>query len=721
MPRPKLSLTSWILLALLGGVLTGLFFGEVCSGLQFIGDIFIRLLQMTVLPYIFMSMIANIGALSLEQAKLLGRRILLVLLGLWAIALLLVFVLPLSLPSLESATFFSTSLLADPPEADFVSLFVPKNPFESLSTSVVPAVVLFCVAVGVALIAVPGKERLIEPMQLASKSLSRVASFMVRLTPFGIFAIAAAAAGTMSFEDLSRIQAYLLMHTACALLLTFGVIPLGLSILTPFSYRELMRALKDPLVAGFTTGNVFITLPMLTESVRDLYASRGLDAERGGQSVEVVLPIAFSFPNLGKLLALLFIPFAGWYSGQPMEMASYPVFLVSSLATFFGSTNVAIPFLLDQQQLPADMFQLFMLTGIVGMRFGAMAAIVHHFCLGLLVSGQEQDIVGLRLRKLVPLLAVSAGVVLVIVVGLRAYLATSVKDAYDKDRVLESMRLLRPELAGVATQGPAHPRENALAGENRLATILRTKTLRVGYREDRLPWAFRNRAGELVGLDIEMAYRLASELDVALELVSFEAGEGARRLNAGDFDLIMSGSPITTSTAAQSEFTQPYMQATLGVACRDHARKRWGTAEAIQKIRSATIAVAGNEAYFTRRIETLFPNLEIVSLDSTRSFYEGAHPEIEALVMSAEAASAWSLLYPAFTVVVPKPHPVRIPVAYPLAPGEPRLRQFLDHWLQAKIDDGTVRQLRDHWIFGISASSRKPRWCIARDVLGWMD
>jgi len=719
---PRLSLTTWIGLSLALGILTGLFFGEACAGLSFIGDIFIRLLQMSVLPYVFISLIANIGGLTIDQAKLLGKRISLVLVGLWGVALVLVFVLPFSLPTLESASFFSTSMLVEAPPADMVSLFVPKNPFESLSTNVVPAVVLFCVAVGLALIAVPGKEKLLEPMQLASRSLARVASFMVRLTPYGIFAIAASAAGTMSVDDLSRIQAYLLMHTSCALLLTFGIIPLSLSILTPFSYRELMRALKDPLVAGFTTGNVFITLPMLTESIKRLYADHGLDAELGGRSVEVVLPVAFSFPNVGKLLALLFIPFAAWYTGSPIELMEYPGFLLSSLAAFFGSTNVAIPFLLDSRQLPADMFQLFMLTGILGMRFGAIAAIVHHFCLGMLVSGQEQGFVGLRLKKLVPLMALSAGVVLILVVGLRAYLATAVKDTYDKDRVLQSMQLLRPAPDFRVLEGVPETVDEPAAGESRLDLIKRRGVLRVGFQPESLPGAYRNVDGKLVGFGVEMAHRLAKEMQVRLDLVPYEGARLAEHLKHGDFDVAMPGIPLTTDTAGAFDATRPYMTATLAIACPDHDRGRWRSMAAIREIDSARIAVGGNDTFFSRRIAQRYPHFEIVEIPSTRAYFEGKLPEVDALVTSAETASAWSLLYPGYGVVVPRPRAVGIPLVFPIAgKDDRRFLRFLDHWIDFKQADGTIDELRDHWIYGKSPGGKKPRWCIARDVLGWID
>ena len=57
----KLSLSSWILISMAAGIACGIFFGEYCGFLQIFGDAFIKLLQITILPYIFVSLIQGLG------------------------------------------------------------------------------------------------------------------------------------------------------------------------------------------------------------------------------------------------------------------------------------------------------------------------------------------------------------------------------------------------------------------------------------------------------------------------------------------------------------------------------------------------------------------------------------------------------------------------------------------------------------------------------------
>ena len=86
-PGSRLSLSAQVFIALALGILAGLFFGELIAPVKVVGDIFIGLLQMTVLPYILVSLIAGIGRLSYPEMRLLavqgGRFVLLF----WFIAL----------------------------------------------------------------------------------------------------------------------------------------------------------------------------------------------------------------------------------------------------------------------------------------------------------------------------------------------------------------------------------------------------------------------------------------------------------------------------------------------------------------------------------------------------------------------------------------------------------------------------------------------------------
>lgn len=108
-PRPGLS--TLILSGVILGIATGLFFGEHVAFLSLAGDIFVGLLQMTVLPYITLALIANIGRLSADEDRRFGLYAGTFLFLSTALTLGAILLLPLSLPHMESASFFSTGSL----------------------------------------------------------------------------------------------------------------------------------------------------------------------------------------------------------------------------------------------------------------------------------------------------------------------------------------------------------------------------------------------------------------------------------------------------------------------------------------------------------------------------------------------------------------------------------------------------------------------------------
>ena len=168
--RLRMSFSQRILVGLVAGVATGVFFGERAAVLRPLADGFVGLLQMTVLPYVTVSIVSSLGQLDRASAKLLAMRVGTVLLGLWVLVVGVIFLIPLAFPSVENASFFSTTLLEQREPFNFISLYVPSNPFNSLANNVVPAVVLFSIVVGVAMIGSIGERW----CSTSSRSLARL-------------------------------------------------------------------------------------------------------------------------------------------------------------------------------------------------------------------------------------------------------------------------------------------------------------------------------------------------------------------------------------------------------------------------------------------------------------------------------------------------------------------------------------------------------------------
>ena len=227
----------------------------------------------------------------------------------------------------------------------------------------VPAVVLFSIILGVALVGVEHRERLLNVLQVVKDAISTATRFVTRLTPYGLFAIAANAAGTLGLEQLSRLQIYLVAYVAVALMVSLWVLPGLVAALTPIRARDVLSESHDSLITAFIAGDLFIVLPGLTHASQTLLNRLDPSDREPGQLTDVIVPASFNFPHTGKLLSLSFVLFAGWFADALVPLSAYPQLALAGLVTFFGSLNAAVPFLLDLFRIPADTFQLFLATG----------------------------------------------------------------------------------------------------------------------------------------------------------------------------------------------------------------------------------------------------------------------------------------------------------------------------------------------------------------------
>jgi Na+/H+-dicarboxylate symporter len=722
MTLASMSSSTKILIGLLSGGFVGIFFGEDAAMLKIVADGFVKLLQMMVLPYITISIIASLGALAYDQVKTLGLRAGAVVIGLWCFALLFAFLIPLAFPETETASFFSTTLIERRPPFNFVDLFIPSNPFYSLANNIVPAVVLFSVFIGVALVGVEHKLALLSVFAVAKEALSSATKFVVGLTPYGIFAIAATTAGTLNLEQLARIQVYLITYVVIALLIALWVLPGLVAALTPFSYREVLGPTRDALITAFMAADLFIVLPILIQACKDLLERHRLVDETTRTLPDVIVPTSFNFPHTGKLLSISFILFAGWFADAAVPFTEYPRLALTGLLTLFGSTTAAVPFLLDLFRIPADTFQLFLATSVINARFGALLAALHTVSVALLGSAAIVGALRFSTVRVTRYVVITLALSVATLGGLRMLFNTALKPAFAGEELVYSMRPL------MSHQNPTVTKQVEL-GEviekpaGSVAELIKKRgVLRIGVIANRLPYAFVNREHKLVGFDVEMAQILGRDLGVKVEIVELEDFAAlARLLASGRIDLAAAGIAVTPDRAGAMLFSEPYLDETLAFVVKDHLRDQFSTWAAIVELGAFRVAIP-NLPYYIDQLKTRAPALKLALIDTVAQIEAHLKGEtFDAIAMPAESGSVLTLLYPKFTVVVPEPGIVKIPLAYPVARRDHDWANFINTWIELKRRDGTIEALYGHWVLGKQAVKREPRWSVMRNVLHWVN
>lgn len=713
--KKRLGLAEQTMIGFALGAGVGLFLGEYAGPIGVIGDVWIRLLQMAILPYIVLSLISAIGGLTYSDARLIAGRAGIVMLGVWIVAIAVVWLVAFAFPVTQTASFFSVGMLESPTAIDFRELYIPTNPFHSMANNVVPAVVLFSLLVGAALIGVENKERVLPAINVGVDALTRVTMVFVKLTPIGVFALTAAAAGTMAIEDLGRLQVYFGAFILGSLLITLWFLPVLVAIATPIHYREFLGTCRDTLVTAFGTGNLYVCLPLIVKNCETLLAKH-IESDRAEKTVDALVPIGFAFPHAGKIMTLLFVLFAAWFVGVDLTLTSHASLVISGVFSVFASTHVAIPFLLDSIRVPVDMYQLYLTTGIINARFAAMAAAMSLLAFSLIASVAVEKQTRVTLKRVVSLAIASVVVVGIALALARNTFETFVTDAYDKDEVIAGMQILSdPAPAVIQTEAMVLEPDSIVRPV--LERVRGGDPLRVGYGPGRLPWSYFNAAGELVGFDIEAAHLIAKDIGASLEFVPMDIEHFDEQLNQGQIDIAMSGLLMSPSRLEHVRFI-PYVEQTFGLVMPDERRSEFDTVRKVTSRSGLVVALVGDE-FFRRRLVDRLTDARVTLLDSVDEF-TARRDEYDLMITTAESGSAWTLLHPEYAVVVPSDLQLQLPAGYAVAADQEELARFLSGWVTLNRANGRLDGLYDHWVLGIDAEPRQPRWSVIRDVLGWV-
>jgi Na+/H+-dicarboxylate symporter len=730
--KMRMGLSEKVLIGFVLGLVFGVFFGEMIGFLKVAGDAFIMLLQMTVLPYITVSLITALGRLPIKDAKSLSLKAGSVILVLWSIGLAVLLLTTFAFPQWPSASFFSTSQIEESKSIDFLQLYIPANPYYAMANAIVPAIVLFSVLIGLAAVGVKNKEALLEPLSAVADALMKVTEFVARLAPYGVFALTASAAGTIDLEEINRLQIYVVMYASTTLILAFWVLPALVATVTPLRYRSIIRTFRGTLIAAFATGSLLVVLPMLAVEIKKLIEQQlteenSFEQTEASSTADVLIPVAYNFPNLGNVISLIFVLFAGWFIGASVPLSKFPVLSTAGIASMFGGSVLAIPFLLDLLELPQDLFQLYIATDVLIIRFGTLLGTMDLATIALI--GTFSLLGKTRLRWLP--LARFAGITIVLLAvtlgGIRLLYTHVIVVPYTKNQVLQGLQLLSdPQPAKVYTDVPAEHKPSG-GGPASLEEIRERGILRVCSPRNDYPSAFFNSADppHLVGFDIEMSHLFARNLKLVLEfLPADDEMKATQLLNAGSCDILMASLPISAGRAERFAMSSTIYKSSVGLIVPDHLRNSFQTWDEIRNL-GPSLRLAIQDTSDARDLMiALVPEAGLIPIKNeaeNQRILESGAKGLDAIADMAEEGAAWTLLYPEFSLVVPKPA-VFMPVGYSVAYGNEKLLNVFNAWLVAEKSKGTIEALYNYWMLGEAAKTKRPpRWSVIRDILHWVE
>jgi proton glutamate symport protein len=301
-----------ILIGLVAGVVAGLALGDDVVWVEPLGELFLRLLRMVIVPLVVSSLVvgttgigeaARIGRLGARAgAYYVGSSAAAILSGLVAVNLIRPGVgAEVPLEKVPEGLAVGTGGLGE-----IFLRIVPQNPIAAMVEGDMLGVIFFSLMLGLFMNQLPKaqKETLVSIFAAFFELMMRITDFIIRLAPLGVFALMARVVGTAGLEVFGPLLRYML-----TVVLSLGVhalvtLPLALRFLAGVDPREYARAVAPALLTAFSSASSSATLPLTMECVEE---RAGVDNEVSSFVLPLGATVNMDGTALYECVAAMFI------------------------------------------------------------------------------------------------------------------------------------------------------------------------------------------------------------------------------------------------------------------------------------------------------------------------------------------------------------------------------------------------------------------------------
>ena len=378
-----------IIIGLVLGIVVGLVLGKQVEILERLGKAFIDLLKMLVGLIVFSSLIT--GMCHINDPKKLGRigvRTLLFYAVTTLIAvsfgLGLVFIvnpgagLNLSLPQeLTRASNLGV--------VDFLFSIVPSNPFAAFAQGNILQIIVFSILFAFA-ITLAGEKGIpvLHFLESVSEVMYSLTHFIMKLAPYGVFALIATAVGSVGIKVIYPLVKFLLCNYIACFLQIFLVFCLAIKYIAKLKVSPFFKGMKDAIVLAFTTSSSSATLPVSLECAR---YHLGISPDISGFVLSLGSTINMNGAAIGQAISAVFIAQA---YGVTITWANVLILMFVSLVSAIGAAGipgtgiVMLSIVLNAMGLPLEGIALVagvdrlrdMISAVVNIMGDAVAAVV---------------------------------------------------------------------------------------------------------------------------------------------------------------------------------------------------------------------------------------------------------------------------------------------------------------------------------------------------------
>ena len=327
------------------GIAFGLIVGEWALNLKFVGDIFIRLIQMAIVPLVMSSVIVATGSMSGAGTGKIAARTFAWMLGFSVVAAVIAWGLSnvirpgggLTLTGGEVDQELVDSAAPTSGWQDTLLNFVSTNVFNAMSSAAMIPIIVFSLIFGIALrnyVVATRKDMVFTFLEQVQQIVLLMIQIVMKIAPIGVFCLLAAATGDIGFAVVTSALKYL-GTTALGVVIILALFVVVVTLRTGLNPLLLPGKLAEQTAIAVTTTSSAVTYPTVLKTA----------IERVGVAQKVsnfTLSIGLTMGSYGAVLNyMIVIMFLAQSGGMTLNVGQ--IVLGMGLAILLNMGTITVP------------------------------------------------------------------------------------------------------------------------------------------------------------------------------------------------------------------------------------------------------------------------------------------------------------------------------------------------------------------------------------------
>ena len=233
------------------------------------------------------------------------------------------------------------------------------------------------------------------------------------------------------------------------------------------------------------------------------------------------------------------------------------------------------------------------------------------------------------------------------------------------------------------------------ADESMIDKVIRKGSIKIGMSTF-VPWAMKDKNGELIGFEIDVAKRLAEDMGVKAEFVPTQWSGIIPALITGKFDIIVGGMGITPKRNLKVNFSIPYDH--TGMSLVAHREIATGF-ESLDDFNSPDVTVVARMGSTSAAaVKKYIPKAKLLQFDDeSQAVQELLNGNAHAFVSSAPLPAFQALKYPEKLFLPLTENFTKEPIAFAVRKGDFDSCNYLNNWITVMTAEGWIQERKHYW------------------------